>query len=327
MIRALSGPTGLSRQDERPDWRAGSPAPAVTAIVCTRERPQLLQRAVTSILAQDYAGPVQCVVVFDQSEISPIDLASLPPGRRLMVTRNDGTPGLAGARNWGLARSDADLVAFCDDDDAWHPGKLTAQVALLRAQPAAVLCATGVRIVTHEGSVERIPPARVELGHLVRSRVAAIHPSSFLISRRDLVERIGGLNEHVPFSYGEDYDFLLRASRYGCVVSVPEPLTLVYWDRLSFFSARWEAVAAGLSYLLEAFPEFDADRRGRARIRGQVAFAHAAQGRRRDAVRWAGRTLLDDPRQLRAHAALAVAAGVASPDRLLARVNRSGRGL
>lgn len=80
MIRALSGPTGLSRQDERPDWRAGSPAPAVTAIVCTRERPQLLQRAVTSILAQDYAGPVQCVVVFDQSEISPIDLASLPPG-------------------------------------------------------------------------------------------------------------------------------------------------------------------------------------------------------------------------------------------------------
>lgn len=145
--------------------------------------------------------------------------------------------------------------------------------------------------------------------------------------RSDLMERFGGINEDVPHSYGEDYDFLLRASRYGSVVSVQAPLTVVYWDRLSFFSARWESVAEGLSYIHDSFPEFSSDRRGRARLRGQVAFARAAQGRRRDAVRWAGRSIADDPRQLRAYGALAVAAGVASPDALLDRVNRTGRGL
>lgn len=302
-------------------------APAVTVIVCTRDRPHLLERAVRSILAQDYTGPLRCVVVFDHCDATPIAVDPAPPHRTLTLTRNEGTPGLAGARNWGLARADGELVAFCDDDDAWEPGKLSAQVALLDAHPDAVLCCTGIRIVTHEGTVERTPPARVDLADLLRTRVAAIHPSSFLMRHSDLTERFGGINEDVPHSYGEDYDFLLRASRYGCVVSVQAPLTTVYWDRLSFFSARWESVADGLSYIHDSFPEFASDRRGRARVRGQVAFARAAQGRRRDALRWAGRSLADDPRQLRAYGALAVAAGVASPDTLLERVNRSGRGL
>ncbi len=307
--------------------RADATPPTVTVIVCTRDRPHLLERAVRSILAQDYAGSVRCLVVFDHCDVTSIAAPSPFDRHSLTLTRNGGTPGLAGARNWGLARADGDLVAFCDDDDAWEPGKLSAQVALLEAHPDAILCCTGIRIITHEGTVERTPPARVELADLLRTRVAAIHPSSFLMQRTDLVERLGGINEEVPYSYGEDYDFLLRASRHGCVVSVPAPLTVVYWDRLSFFSARWDSVAAGLSYIHDAFPEFASDRRGRARVRGQVAFAHAAQGRRRDALRWAGRSLADDPRQLRAYGALAVAAGAASPDTLLERVNRTGRGL
>ncbi len=302
-------------------------AASVTAIVCTRNRPELLQRAVRSILAQDYPGLIQCLVVFDHCEPAPIDVGPLSSSRMLTTMRNGGTPGLAGARNWGLAGADGDFVAFCDDDDAWEPGKLAAQVALLAEQPQAVLCCTGIRIVTHEGTVERHPPVRVEMADLLRSRVAAIHPSSFVLRRADLEGRLGGINEDVPHSYGEDYDFLLRASRHGSVVAVQEALTVVYWDRLSYFSAQWEAIATGLSYILDSFPEFAVDRRGRARVRGQVAFARAAQGRRRDAVRWAARTLADDPRQKRAYGALAVAAGVASPGRLVERVNRSGRGL
>src|SRR3712207_7714698 len=53
----------------------------------------------------------------------------------------------------------------------------------------------------------------------------------------------------------------LRAARKGYVLSVTEPLVVVNWNRASFFSGKWEGIAAGLSYLLRKFPEFSRSRR------------------------------------------------------------------
>jgi glycosyltransferase involved in cell wall biosynthesis len=40
---------------------------------------------------------------------------------RVRVVRNEVAVGLPGARNCGIDAAQADLVAFCDDDDAWLP--------------------------------------------------------------------------------------------------------------------------------------------------------------------------------------------------------------
>lgn len=301
--------------------------PAVTAVVCTRNRPDLLARAVAAILAQDYPGTLECLVVYDNSTAVPLDLGELPAARSVRVLENLRTPGLAGARNTGLLAAQGELIAFCDDDDEWRPGKISAQVGLWRQRPEAALVCTALTIVTAQGSVVRVAPAVVTREQLVRSRVAELHPSSFLIRRTDLLERAGLVDEQVPFSYGEDYELMLRLARLGPIATVPEPLTTVYWNRQSHFSTRWEGIAAGLTYLLERFPEFDRDRTGRARLRGQVAFAHAADRRTALALRWALATLRDDPRQLRAYAALGVACRLVSAETLLSRVNARGRGL
>lgn len=310
-------------------------AASVTAVVCTRARPILVRRAVASVVGQDYVGDVEVVVVLDDgstAQAARAAYADLPeavrdlPRRSVRIEVNDGRPGLAGARNTGIRLGGGQYVAFCDDDDEWLPGKLTAQAELLSREPA-VLVATGITIVTHEGERTRIPPARTTMADLLRSRVAELHPSSFLLRRADLLGRIGLVDERVPHSYGEDYELLLRCARFGPVVAVQRPLTIVHWDRLSYFNAQWEAVAGGLSYLLQRFPEFDDDRVGRARVRGQVAFAHAAAGHRGEALRWARRAWRDDPRQLRSYGAAAVAAGLAAPDRLLSHVNARGKGL
>lgn len=309
--------------------------PRVSAVICTRERPELVRRAVRSVVGQDYPGSLEVVLVLDdgsapaEAAAAYADLEELVrshPGRHLRIEVNGATPGLAGARNTGLRAATGTFVAFCDDDDEWLPGKVSAQLAALAAHPEAVLVATGITIVTHEGSTTRIPPARVTQADLLRSRVAELHPSSFL-ARRELFARIGPIDEGVPHSYGEDYELLLRCARIGPIVAVPAPLTVVHWDRLSFFNARWDAVAGGLSYLLDRFPEFERDRVGRARVRGQVAFAHAAAGRRTEALRWARDAWRDDPRQLRSYGAAAVAMGLARPERLVAAVNTRGKGL
>lgn len=132
------------------------------------------------------------------------------------------------------------------------------------------------------------------------------------------------MDEHVPHGYGEDYDLLLRATRNGPVVSVPHTVLTVHWDRPSHFAGKWDALAEGLTYILRKFPEFEGCPHGLARVTGQVAFAHAASGRRRAAPAWARSTLRQDPRQPRGWAALVVAP--VSADALLRVVHRTGRG-
>ncbi|MGH3241239.1 MAG: glycosyltransferase, partial [Spirillospora sp.] len=86
--------------------------PSVTVVVATRDRPELLRVALDSILAQDYPGDVDCLVVHDQSELDD-SVAVDRPGRRITVICNTRVPGLAGARNTGILAASGELVAFC----------------------------------------------------------------------------------------------------------------------------------------------------------------------------------------------------------------------
>lgn len=150
-----------------------------------------------------------------------------------------------------------------------------------------------------------------------------------LYRREDLLAsgRVGPVDEDLPASYGEDYDLLLRATRFGNVFSVPESLILVLWDRPSFFAGKWQNIAAGLTYLLQKFPEFERSPKGTARIAGQIAFVHAALGNRKEAFAYARATLSRNPLQLRAWASLPVALGIVKPQTLLKAVEKTGRGL
>ncbi|MFT4288901.1 glycosyltransferase family 2 protein [Nocardioides sp.] len=301
--------------------------PTVSVVIATVDRPVLLRRAVLAALEQRYDGEVEVIVVHDRTEPRQIDLPGLAPGRSVRIVSNRRTPGLAGARNTGILAGHGELVAFCDDDDAWAETKLCEQVELWREHPEAAAIATGIEIRTEDGSHEHLPPSRTRFADLLRSRVLGLHPSAFLIRRADLLGEVGLVDEVLPRSFGEDYDMLLRLARRGDILAVRKPLLMVDWARTSYFDGQWDAISDGLTYLLEKFPEFGEDRRGWARVAGQIAFAHAARSRRGAALRWALATLRRDPRQLRGYGALAVATGLVSADKLVERVQRHGRGL
>jgi glycosyltransferase involved in cell wall biosynthesis len=302
----------------------GNAWPDVSVIVATRGRPQLLRRAVVSILGQAYPGALECVLVFDQTEPADVQV-DVPSGRLLRVLTNTRTPGLAGARNTGIAATDGALIAFCDDDDTWQPSKIAMQVELLE-RLAADFAACGVRIHHGEHVAIRIPPAEVGFGDLVRERITALHPSTFLI-RRSALTAIGLVDEEIPGSYGEDYDLLLRAARHGRVVATTLPLVDVFWHEQSYFAERWQTITDALRFLLSKYPELSADPAGRARIEGQIAFAEAALARRLDACRSSLHALRGNPRERRAYLALAVAAGVVPAKSVVRAANRRGRGI
>lgn len=293
--------------------------PAVTAIVPTRDRTELLQRAVDAVRAQDYAGDVHCLVVYDRTEP---DFSLCRQGRRsVLVCSNTRKPGLAGARNTGIVLTQTELVAFCDDDDAWLPGKLTAQARRLAEAPDAALVSCGIRIEYGDHTADRrLDTAEVDLDELVRNASVPLHPSSFLFRRQRLAD-LGMVDEDVPGGYGVDYELLLRVARRGPIANVPDVHVLVHGPEESQVVPDWDTMATALTRLLDEYPELRRSPEGEAHVAGQLAFAHAALGDRREALRWVRRTVRRDPRRVRAYLALAVASGLVKPDAVLRRMH------
>jgi glycosyltransferase involved in cell wall biosynthesis len=301
--------------------------PAVSVVVPTRDRPALLERAVASILDQDYDGDIECIVVFDGT---PVVLPTAPErsGRRLRGVPNQRTPGIAGARNTGYLLAEGELVAACDDDDEWLPGKLTAQVRLLAQEPQAsvVACAISLRYRGRE-TIRTAPSGALQLRDLLRNRNVVVNSSTYLTRLSDLRERIGLIDESLPGGYAEDYEWLLRAVRTGPVVCVPEVLARIYWNPSSYFTGRWQTIHAALSQLLKQVPEFSQEPRGLGRIEGQLALADAAMGRRREAWAQVRVALSHNPGARQAWAALLILTHLVSADRILELGRRMGRGV
>jgi glycosyltransferase involved in cell wall biosynthesis len=302
--------------------------PRVGVVVPTHDRPVLVREAIRSVLDQEAAADIEVVVVFDRNTPDETleELGSADHPVRVMA--NARTPGLAGSRNTGIAALDTDWVAFCDDDDVWMPGKLSAQLDRLATDPQAQLVTTAI-CVDYEGTLAPRLAGRDVIQHaeLLRSRMAMLHSSTFLFRRSALLGPIGLVDEAIPGSQNEDWDLLLRASRVGPIAHVDEPLVRVRWGRTSYFSRHWQSHLDSLEWMLQEHPDIVGDHRGAARVFGQLAFGSAALRRRRLTARWAVRALRRRWTEPRAYLALAVAAGVVSPERVLSTLNKRGHGV
>lgn len=300
--------------------------PTVTAVIPTRDRPELVRLAIASVLAQDYRGAIEVVVVADQTDPDP-SLASDEPNREVRVVANRRTPGLAGARNTGLEEARGDLIAFCDDDDEWYPTKLTTQVDVLRSDSNVEVVIGGVVVDRDGRHIRRVwPHPWVTVQDLSRSRVFEAHPSTYLF-RRSALDTVGWVDEDLPGSYAEDRDWLLRAARVAPVAAVAEPLARVRWGATSFFSDRWATIAEAIDRMLAKHPELSASRQGLAQLYGRKAFAYAALDQRGDAWTWARQSLRLSPTDRRAWISLAVLSRAVSARRVQELANAVGRGV
>lgn len=277
-----------------------------------------------SVLDNGYPGEFLVLLVADGVEAAELR-AQVPDN--VSVRQSDRTPGTSGARNSGVLAARSDLVAYLDDDDEWLPGKLAEQVRLLRAHPEAILVSCGIKVVQPDREFERRAPRTVRHRDLIQSRIMALHSSTMLFRREVLVQGVGLLDEELAGSFAEDYDILLRVARQVDIPSVPEPHVLVHWHGASYFFSQWVTIAAALTQLLAKHPEFKRSRRGRARVEAQIAYALAASGRRREALRLAAAVFLRCPVELRLYLALAVAAQPRTAEWYQGLAHRLGRGL
>ncbi|MEM7275109.1 MAG: glycosyltransferase family 2 protein [Actinomycetota bacterium] len=299
---------------------------SVSVVIATRDRPVLLRRALAGVLSQRHDAAIEVIIVFDRSEPDR-SLEAEGPGHRVLVTTNARTPGLAGARNSGIDKASNAWIAFCDDDDEWLPGKLQAQFAALAADPAARAACTGILIRYQDVDTPRMPdPAKMNVGDFLRDRMTEVHPSSWLVHKDTLIERIGLVDEEIPGGYAEDYDLILRTADVCPIAVAPQPLVRVWWHGASFFFERWRTIDEALEYLVDKHPAFRRHPDGLARIRGQQAVARAAMGRRSQALSTVAEIVRLRPFEKRVPLALAVVCGLKAETALKA-AHRFGKGI
>src|SRR5919206_491878 len=159
--------------------------------------PRYLAEALDSVLEQEPA-PDAVVVIDDGSEV-PVRLHP-EHAARVVLVRREVAGGPAAARAAGLEALDPsiDLVALCDADDAWEPGKLSAQLAAVAAAPDAGWAFGRARIIGPDGHEtgerwDEPTPGRHEakaLGRALYERNPV--PTSSVVLRREALAQAGG---------------------------------------------------------------------------------------------------------------------------------------
>ncbi len=105
--------------------------PMVTVVIPTRNRPDLVGRAVRSALLQTITD-LEVIVVIDGPDPSTVSVLEdiRSADARLRVLPLPQNVGGSDARNAGIEGAKGEWIALLDDDDEWIPKKLEKQLAL-----------------------------------------------------------------------------------------------------------------------------------------------------------------------------------------------------
>jgi glycosyltransferase involved in cell wall biosynthesis len=243
-----AGTTTVGRLDEVVDRRHGAaPAPPaqspvpVTVAVCTRNRPELLERCVRAVqrAVEVAAGEVDAsILVIDNASD---DDRTLRMAIALGVdAHREPVPGLDVARNRAMAVTASDVVAFVDDDVVVEPTWLRTLARTFEHHPDAVAVTGGVLAfslaaeaqVTFEacggffkgwraGPLDRT--ARPDLPY-----DPSIGVGCNMAFRRRAFAVTGPFDEALdtgaPLAGGGDLDILLRMAKIGTVVYEPSAM-------------------------------------------------------------------------------------------------------
>jgi glycosyltransferase involved in cell wall biosynthesis len=170
----------------------------VGVVIPVRNGAGSLAAAIDSVIAQ-VPPPRDVVVVDGNSDDGSAELARSFSGVRVIAQQGRG---LGGARNQGISNVEGDVIAFCDADDRWTPGALTARLDHLVSEQQCDAVIGQLQRTLADGDVAT-PQQASRLG-----QTEAGYTPSALLARRSCLEAVGLFDEQLTI--GADSDWFVR---------------------------------------------------------------------------------------------------------------------
>ncbi len=183
--------------------------PLVTIYIPTKNRPQLLSRAVKSCLAQDYLN-LEIIIIDDCSDTvhtAIIDeVASLDP--RIKLFRQPASLGACAARNRAIELAQGEFVTGLDDDDQFTANRISMFIRYWETRENTAFLCSGYQVFTKNLTFSYARTAReICWQQLLHSNLVG----NQVFTRTKYLRHIGGFD--VSMASCQDYDAWLRLSQ------------------------------------------------------------------------------------------------------------------
>ena len=250
-IRTSQNP-GHSRMGKTID-----PAPLITVITPTHNRRDQVVRAVESVLAQSLTQFEHIVVDDGSTDATAAALAAIRDPRLVYVGAK--WRGANAARNAGIERARAPIVAFLDSDDVYLPDRLERTLARFDENPSleilissfvSVKGGRSTKCVNREAFLTRSSLEKALVGQTIFIAGSAI------TARRESLLAIGGYDSDIARM--QDRELLLRfARRSGALLS--EDIDWKKYNSENSISGRRDGYVEAYANLIDKHP-YIADR-------------------------------------------------------------------
>lgn len=191
----------------------------ISVIIPSYNRVGSIERAINSVLSQDFRGSYEIIVSDDGSTDGTIELVEGKYKESVILVRKpDGCKdqGAAGARNRGIDVSKGNYVCFLDSDDAYEPIFLTRCYEALSNDEKLgyVFCRVNKCTRATDNSIDVKPWTRASLSYVDRKyhvlhRAYCICTIS-IMCRRSVLDLVGAFD--TTLMNGQDSDMWIRIS-------------------------------------------------------------------------------------------------------------------
>ncbi len=192
--------------------------PTFSIITPTHNRCYILWRTIQSVLNQTYPF-FELLIVDDASTDDTEKLVKQFTDPRIKYFKLKKNVGPSAARNYGLKKARADLVAYLDSDNAWYPEFLEVMNNTYTKNKDKVLifCKKNYRLtlINEDGTEKRVRDETTnsrkyfDLKRLWHRRIM-IDTNSMCHKRKEII-KLGGWDEDINF--WEDWELTLRVSK------------------------------------------------------------------------------------------------------------------
>jgi len=223
----------------------------VSVIIPTHNRPDLLPKAIKSVLNQSYQD-FEVIVVDDGLEIRAESIVKKVNDSRIVYIQHETERGGAAARNTGIKAAQGEFIAFLDDDDEWLPKKLEIQMSRFRDTNQEVgFCFSAVKIVKNKVEEFNYVPEGIANYYEDILRRFKGFLTSTLIVKKYVFNKVGIFDELLPSH--QEVDLMIKMSKSYKGLGINQHLISMMGDNSNKIGADLKKRIRGREMILNKY--------------------------------------------------------------------------